>query len=239
MEWNDILSQIDFDESLSETEEISLRNILEDAYKRSSILRNYFSQFFARTDIRSHLPLVFAKGKKDICKHEIDKEDKSHYYRIELKLDSISSGYISEYGIVIKDSKVSILIHELCHALLGTHDNWIGDPNYTGENIRKANLVYEQLGITKQLSYPGISSSLQIGYSYPENSNLGLRRSQPADARASFRPMAWNTSMVCLCSDLSPLFFGHALRGALATWIHRGCFFPSPRGVTCNMGGFA
>lgn len=187
MEWNDILSQIDFDESLSETEEISLRNILEDAYKRSSILRNYFSQFFARTDIRSHLPLVFAKGKKDICKHEIDKEDKSHYYRIELKLDSINSGYISEYGIAIKDSKASVLIHELCHALLDTHDNWIGDPNYTGENIRKANLVYEQLGITKQLSYPGISTSLQIGYSYPENSNLGLRRSQPADARASFR----------------------------------------------------
>lgn len=172
MEWNDILSQIDFDESLSETEEISLRNILEDAYKRSSILRNYFSQFFARTDIRSHLPLVFAKGKKDICKHEIDKEDKSHYYRIELKLDSISSGYISEYGIVIKDSKASVLIHELCHALLDTHDNWIGDPNYTGENIRKANLVYEQLGITKQLSYPGISSSLQIGYSYTKNSKI-------------------------------------------------------------------
>ena len=44
MEWNDILSQIDFDESLSETEEISLRNILEDAYKRSSILRNYFAE---------------------------------------------------------------------------------------------------------------------------------------------------------------------------------------------------
>ena len=90
MEWNDILSQIDFDESLSETEKISLRNILEDAYKRSSILRNYFSQFFARTDIRSHLPLVFAKGKKDICKHEIDNEYKFHYYRIELSLSYIN-----------------------------------------------------------------------------------------------------------------------------------------------------
>ena len=53
---------------------------------------------------------------------------------------------------------------------------------------------------------------------------FGLRRSRPADARASFRPMAWNTSISAFVPTSHPsfltLFFGHALRGALAAWIH-------------------
>lgn len=66
MEWNDILSQIDFDESLSETEEISLRNILEDAYKRSSILRNYFSQFFLQEQILDRIYHCFLQKERKI-----------------------------------------------------------------------------------------------------------------------------------------------------------------------------
>ncbi len=63
-----------------------------------------------------------------------------------------NTSYISTTGKAIPDTLLTVLVHELGHALTGKLDN-VTPLDYKGDNVRFVNQIYKELGLPEQVSY--------------------------------------------------------------------------------------
>jgi Ca2+-binding RTX toxin-like protein len=92
--------------------------------------------------------------------------------------------YISNNGTVVQHTLVSMLAHELVHALLDYHDDGIGaggndkgnnQTDYKGKTVNYSNEIYKQLGLPEENSYIGQSEDtglLIAGKSYTNGAEI-------------------------------------------------------------------
>jgi len=80
------------------------------------------------------------------------------------------SYYINYDGVVVQEALSGIVAHELIHVIFDyIDDNWVNYTDYSGQTVTEANIIYEQLGLEKRISYPGASKTgdpLVLGKDY-------------------------------------------------------------------------
>lgn len=111
--------------------------------------------------------------------------------------------YIAESGVAVQERLEGTIAHELVHAVKGLRDNWLEDDSFSGDTVTDANIIFAQMGLAEQLSYPGFSSygaPIQLGKDYSVNGPLDR---------------VWNVSEVGGVNfmsegDFNELIFGHA-----------------------------
>lgn len=110
--------------------------------------------------------------------------------------------YIAENGVAVQEKLEGTIAHELVHALKGYTDNWADDDSFAGQTVTDANIIFAQMGLPEQLSYPGFSSydqPIELGKDYTINGPLDRVWSPSLDRGFSFTSSG----------DFNDLIFGH------------------------------
>jgi FG-GAP-like repeat/RTX calcium-binding nonapeptide repeat (4 copies) len=102
---------------------------------------------------------------------------------IEIDPNYVKKGsYIGVYGTAIRSTFEDAFLHELGHALKDYDDDWknyqgqvFNQRGYTGENVEFVNIIYKELGIPLNLSYPASDYTEKIikpGYEYTNGTKI-------------------------------------------------------------------
>jgi Ca2+-binding RTX toxin-like protein len=151
----------------TEAQEDSIWADLETAYVGSATARKMLDDWIAvpgnTIDIK-YVPGVYRAYTKDVG-------GGVHVGTGELEIDPadiVDLSYISEHGLAIEHSQIGALMHELGHALTGRQDNYdIAAGYFMGDNVKFVNTIWDELGLTLELSYVG--QSYDIGSAEPDS----------------------------------------------------------------------
>jgi Ca2+-binding RTX toxin-like protein len=150
-----------FGPDFTNNEKAEMLAAMQTAYGGSNTAKSMFDNWFDAGKI------IEIKKVQDVFQYNFNTR--------QLELDPsyiINIGYINDTGRAVRQSLLGALIHELGHALNGTHDPNIrlGDvlTDYLGDNQRYVNRIWRELGLDKEISYIGQATDdiFRIGYQY-------------------------------------------------------------------------
>src|SRR5690606_39396420 len=133
-------------------------------YEGSATARGFFHRWLS--DNSDNIEVIYTPGVLNAPPDE---------GKLFLDLKSISNAlFIDNNGTAVRDSLVSMLAHELVHALEGTDNDIreVTDTDYKGTTVPVANTIYEELNLGVQqnsyISYDIEGSILSAGFQYTE-----------------------------------------------------------------------
>ncbi len=136
------------------------------------------------------------------------KNDARGYFntgKVNLDLDYVNQVlYIDDNGTAVKHTTVTVLVHELVHALTGREDDGVlydSDPitDYRGAAVTYSNTIYRELGLPEQNAYiaqdviDGKDDILALGFQYTKGAAID---------RSVVRDSDWDSSHADPSNDL-------------------------------------
>jgi hypothetical protein len=94
--------------------------------------------------------------------------------------------YISDTGVPVLHSLLGALVHELGHALTNKRDS-ISLTDYQGDNVRFVNKIWQELGLSQEISYIAQARSdiHRAGYQYTNGAAINAARSGDINMNSS------------------------------------------------------
>jgi Ca2+-binding RTX toxin-like protein len=178
MALNDVLSRLDIDTDFSATDANLIRNSIRFVYNGSAAGRAMLDKV---VDQDRTLKFTFKPNAFEALRSS---------FEVRIDFDHVRTrGYINENGRAVAFTPVDAIIHELVHAIDGLIDpefkgygttafDYAGFRDYTGDTVRKTNLIMDQLGFANnRVSYSGtglLGRDLLGAFAYTDGKPIDL-----------------------------------------------------------------